>query len=100
MSSLVIVTNNVPRGFLYWTDLTEKEKKNFDYLKTEDDQMNATFFAYRGHVYDLGEFMRIENHSNHKMSKWDGYSSDSAFSGVLVKYTKDLDEVIVGRYMS
>ena len=84
-----IVTNNQPRDILTWYDLTPAERKEFDYLLKNDE----SFFRYKNWVYDLGEAMRIEN-----IGQWQGYYSETAFSGVLVRYTSDCEQVIVGQY--
>ena len=90
-----IVTNNQPRENLTWRQLTPAEQKEFDYF---DPSNIGSFFRYKGAVYDLGEFMRVD----HTVipDKWHGYASDSYFSGVLVRYTSDCEQVIVGRYYS
>ena len=85
-----IKTNNQPRDILSWHDLTPEEQKEFDYL--EDG--GGSFFRYKCCVYDLGEAMRIEC-----VAGWQGYYS-GAFSGVLIRYTSDCDQVIVGQYFS
>lgn len=95
MSSLTIKTNNVPRLLEYSYQLSAKELQDFDYLDA-DELAGRDFARYRGQVYDLGEFMRCP--ANSGMKGWDGYSSDSYFSGVLVKYCKDTDRVIMARY--
>jgi hypothetical protein len=87
-----IVTNNHPRTILSWYDLTPAEQKEFDYL----EEGEGSFFRYKNHVYDLGEFMRVDHTAI--SDKWKGYVSDSYFSGVLVRYTSDCDQVIVGQY--
>lgn len=108
--TLIIRCNNVPRNVIYWHELSETEKKEFDYLVTENDDnaehgpMN-TFFRYKGNVYDLHEFMRIDKaiapHCQRPgWEKFDGYSSDSFFSGILVRYANDHESVIVGQYFS
>lgn len=94
-----IKTNNQPRDVLTWYDLTPAEQKEFDYL----DEGKGSFFRYKGLVYDLEEFMRIDaNISPHPQrdgwENWHGYASDSYFSGVLVRYTPDYEQVIVGMY--
>jgi hypothetical protein len=91
---LTIKTNNVPRDVLYWFDLSDKERKDFDYIK---DDESPTFFRYRGNVYDLGEFMR---HAFPDLSGWDGYSPDSYFSGVVVRFVDDYDRVVCGTYFA
>ena len=96
MSKPTIITNNLPRHTMDRYELTEKESAEFDYLPDGE----GTFFRYRGHVYDLGEFMRTDNHDS-PFAAWHGYSSDSYFSGILIKLPEDdCDSVIVGRYCS
>lgn len=85
-----IKTNNQPRNILSWYDLTPAEQKEFDYF----DPVNiGNFFRYKGNVYDIGEAMRIEG-----VAGWQGYYSGTAFSGVLIRYTSDCEQVIVGQY--
>lgn len=92
-----IRTNNKPRDILHAYQLTEKEITEFDYLEGERLEF-ASFFRYKGNVYDLGEFMLCPSGSH--IGKWDGYHSDSAFSGILIKYCNDFEQVIVGQYFS
>lgn len=94
---LEIITNNQPRQLIYGHELTEKEKEDFDYL---DDIDGHDFFRYKGQVYDPCEFMRIENHPDSDFNSWQGYSSDTFFSGIVLKYNDDMESVIVGRYYS
>ena len=91
-----IICNNKPRHVLTWYDLTDFEQSNFDYLDSDDAQANASFVRYRGWVYDLGEFMRTPD----DLKPFDGYASDSFFSGVLCRFVDDGDSVIMGRYYS
>ena len=72
-------------------------RREFDYL-SEDEFDEREFFKYRGVWYDIGEFMRIGDNSPFG-NNWDGYSSDSYFSGVVVKNCYD-GNVIVGSYFS
>ena len=96
---VTIKTNNAPRHTLDWRDLTPKEQAEFDYLDSDDREYCAIFVRYRGWVYDLGEFMRVD--SNTALAGWHGYSSDSFFSGVLIRYVdSDADSVIMGTYYS
>ena len=91
-----IRTNNKPRHIVYGFELSDKEKQAFDYLANDLD--DASFFRYKGQVYDLGEFMRIEENS--PLSGWHGYASDSFFSGLVVKYCNEYESVTVGQYFS
>ncbi len=108
MSDTVTVrTNNVPRETIEGWQLSEKERKDFDYLDweaIEDGRDSATFFRYKGDLYFLGDFMRWSATSTSDtpswMDSWDGYSSDSFFSGMLVRYGHSTESVVVGRYYS
>lgn len=98
---MAIVTNNQPRDIISWYDLTPAERKEFDYLPEGE----GSFFRYKNHMYDLGEFMHIDTNiaphpQREDWGKWHGYSSDSYFSGVLVRYALDNESVIVGSYYS
>jgi hypothetical protein len=102
---ITIRTNRQPRAILQRYELSQRESAEFDYLA--DDE--GTFFRYRGLVYDLGEFCRVIPQGSTRchptecddpaFSGWDGYMSDSFFSGVLVKFVDD-ESVIVGAYAS
>jgi hypothetical protein len=74
-------------------------RKQFDYLNDEEFE-NEDFVIYKGYTYGMCDFM--VNQTQFHMHGWDGYHSDSYFSGVLIKYVKDSDcnEVILGTYFS
>jgi len=108
-----ITTNNVPRDIIDAWQLSAKERKEFDYLDweaIERGEDSASFFRYRGELYDIGEFSRIIPPGSkrcHPMEcgspdfiGWDGYVSDSYFSGMLIKYVDNGERVIVARYCS
>ena len=108
MSELTIITNNHRRDIVYYWELTDKEREEFDWIK-EDRQDDYMFFRYKGNVYCLSDFMRmgyVGGYYNPVWAQWDGYSSDSFFSGILVKWPVeewgeiDTDHVIVGWYYS
>ena len=100
--SLTIRTNNVPRPIINAWELTPEERKEFDYLDweaIEDGRDSASFFRYRGELYDLSEFVRIVPqggdggpfaHYDHtgELSGWDGIRTDSFFSGIVVRYPR------------
>ena len=94
MSELTIRTNGQYRPVLCWENLTAKECAEFD----KEVFYNSSFFRYRGWVYTLDDFMRVGN--NALFTGWDGYHSDSFFSGVLVKYSSCGDAVKVATYLS
>ena len=92
MINIKIITNNKPRQLIYGYELTDKQKQDFDYITDIDSH---DFVKYKNNIYDLSEFMSIE--SIDSLKGWHGYSSDSYFSGTLVKYI-DNDTVIMGWY--
>ena len=97
MTNVTIYTNNVPRSILYGYELSPKEAAEFDYM---DDINDGSFFRYKGQVYDLSEFMRVSDTMGdcHEFKDWHGYQGYSFFSGILVKYTADNEQVIIGRW--
>ena len=100
-TSITVTTNNVPRLILEPYELTTSERRLFPYLDweaLEEGRESASFFRYRGEVYDLAEFMVWDNPSSPTRLGWNGFQSDTFFSGIVVKYCDDHDHVIVGRY--
>jgi hypothetical protein len=103
-NELTIKTNNIPRATLSGYELTPKEQAEFDYIEDLDSACGR-FARYKGWTYDLHEFMPTTDiPSGHKItpiSEWQGYHSDSFFSGVLINYVgDDCEEVIMGTYYS
>lgn len=86
-----IITNNVPRDFVCGYELTDAEKADFDYL---DDIDSHDFFRYRGIVYDPSEFMHTD-FAPDEIKAWDGFNTDTFFSGVAIRYTDDLEQIVV-----
>ncbi len=118
-ATMTIRTNNVPRDVIDAWELSPAERAEFDYLDweaIERGEDSASFFRYRGELYDLGQFSRIipagslRHHpmecDNPDFAGWDGYASDSFFSGLLIRWAKDdcgepdVERVIVGTYFS
>jgi len=100
---MTIKTNNVPRDVIDAYELTADERTQFDYLDwdaIEDGRDSASFFRYRGELHDLGEFERWDNPASPTRGHWDGFRSDSFFSGLVVRYCEDFEHVVVGLAMS
>ncbi len=91
--TVTIKTNNIPRAMVTGVHLNDREKAEFDYY-TNDELENALFFHYKGGVYDIGEFLLTPD----SLKPWQGYSSTSYFLGVVIRYTDDMESVIVGEY--
>lgn len=100
---LEITTNNVPRLILEPYELTPKEREDFDYLDwpaLERGEDSASFFRYKGELYDLAELELWDNPSSPtRGTAWDGMRADTYFSGIVVRYlADDHDRIVVGRY--
>ena len=94
-----ITTNNQYRPILHWDQLTEEEQ-NLRY-GMYDGIEESSFFEYKDCVYDLNDFLRVNDHLNgkgqqHDLYGWDGYYNESFFSSVVVKYSECGDSVRVG----
>lgn len=108
--TVTVVTNNHPRPLVDAWELTPAERETFDYLDwsaIERGEDSATFFRYRGELYDLGEFSRdygitrgagLPDH----LSTWHGYAADTFFSATVVRIVEMWDGpgVVVGRVYS
>jgi hypothetical protein len=99
---MTIKTNNVPRPLMHLGDFSEpiqlEIRKDYDWMDSQDIESNFGFFVYRGQVYHLQDFMRVTDVSDPSFSGWDGYTSDTVWSGTLVKLTEDCGFVVVGRF--
>ncbi len=96
--SLRIVTNSHPRDVVDAWELPQSARAEFDYLDwdaLERGDDSASFVKYRGEWYDLGDVMRAEG-SIAKLG-WDGFNSDSFFSGIAFRYVDNCERVIVAR---
>ena len=94
-----IITNHHYRPILHWSDLTEEEQ-NFRY-GMYDDIEESLFFEYKDCLYDLNEFLRVnEQRGKGILKDWDGYHNESFSSSVLVKYDDSFESVKVGLALS
>jgi hypothetical protein len=97
MANVTITTNRVPRHLIALCELTEVEQALFDYYIDAEESSTPRIFRYRGSLYDVHEFMRV---TSGDLKGWDGYHSETFFSGVVIKLVNDGDEVVVGSYCS
>ena len=99
MSEIRIITNGHERPVINWWDLSPAERRELDYI-TDDRRDEFYGFRYRGTVYDLAEFSYSRGGVGQladALTGWDGFKSDSYFSGVAVRYADDsYDYVVVG----
>lgn len=100
--AITVTTNNVPRDVIDASELSAAEREVFDYLdwpSIEEGSESASFFRYRGIIYELGGFMATSTLGTpNAFGKWDGYQSDSFFSGIVVRYVEEFERVVVGTY--
>jgi hypothetical protein len=94
------ITNGQWRDFVYRSDVPAKIlSQQFDHL--EEENSFDGFFCYRGHWYHLSDFMRSEtNMFGDAPFKVDGYASDSYFSGVVIRISRDGEQYKVATYLS
>ena len=101
---LTIKTNHVPRDIVEAYELTETERAEFDYLDwpaIERGEDSASFIRYKGVTYDLVDFRTTSGLPEFSpLTKWDGFQSDSFFSGIVVKFCNDFEQVIVGTFFA
>ena len=100
-----IITNNQPRDLMHLCDFStadqEKIREQYDWMNPEDIEYNYGFFKYRGQFFHLTDFIRTPSESISELQHWEGYSTDSYFSGTVVRFVEnDCDRVVVGRYYS
>ena len=79
--------------FIYWYDLTDEQKKDFDYLETEEEQ--ATFVQYdffnqdneyvRTEVYSLDNFVRLNTFAPDIFKGFHGCHGTSYSTGMLIE---------------
>ena len=103
MADLTIITNHVPREILDGWQLSPAERETFEYLDwdaIEEGADSASFFRYKGELYDLGDIPAVDRRPGFagQFQDWDGIATDSFFSGILVRYCEDHESVVVGRF--
>lgn len=101
--AFTIITNNVPRDIVYAHDLPVDARAEFDYVDwnaVENGEESGSFARYKGTWYDLNDLERVTSNGVPALfGGWDGYVSDTFFSGILVRYADEhYESVVFGRY--
>lgn len=94
-----ITTNNVHRDITEAHELTPSEREQFDYLNwaaIDDGTDSARFVRYKGFLYDLGEFMA---NVSDEYGEWHGVHTDSAFTGLLLRFVEDGERCVIARVL-
>ena len=95
-----ITTNGQARDLISAFELNTaqytKLRAEFDYLDDQDFE-SAMFFEYKGQIYCLADFIRLDSYIP---GNWQGVMNDTYFSGILVKIVDSCQSVIVASYCS
>jgi hypothetical protein len=93
---ITIKTDHKWRDLVYRQDVPAKLLTNeFDYQNPEE--AIDGFFCYRGVWYHLDAFVPIEHA---ELKGWSAYCGDSYFSGVVIKLSRDGEQIKIGTYFS
>lgn len=89
---LRITSNHIPRPLWSFYDMPKRAQDDHDYVREQERYDDAArFFEYRGNWYDIYEFMHAD-----RVEGWDAYFTDSFFSSILIRFTEDNEQVVVG----
>ena len=106
-----IYSNYHKRELQYLFELDPKDqeivKERFDWMDGETLDCEQ-FVRYRGEWYGLCDFMAVHNtfynpNPPQWLKRWDGYLTDSFFSGVVIRYVRDDwddDKIQIGMFIS
>jgi len=98
-----IITDHKWKQFKYGYEVPKSVLNDYDHL--EEGEAYDGWILYRKRWYHVSDFMSCHNeiHSpNNPFRKfgYDGYLSDSFFSGVLIKLSDDNETYKIGTYIS
>ena len=96
---LKIITDNKWKNFKYGNEV-DSRKDYADYDHLSEDEKYDRWIIYRKSLYHLSDFLRINSNSPFNSKKWEGYLSDSFFSGILIKVSQDGEQYKIALYMS
>lgn len=89
-----ITTNNQQRAIMFWHDLPASAQDEYESIS----DTGSSFFKYKGNYYAFDDFSGCKDDG--PFDGWNGYISETAFSGVVVRYCDDWnnDSVIAGSF--
>lgn len=99
-----IKTDHKPREILFGFQLTDAERKEFDYIDSSEIASwdDAEFVRYKGRLYDLHDTEPGPGSSGmpDELKEWGAYVPDTYFSGVVFRFVEVDGEycVIAGTY--
>lgn len=90
MPDITIRSNFHKIDILAGWQLSNKEKRQFYYYSSLSDLHEASFFRYRGRVYDMEEFSIFQDANRPDAFKnWEAYSNDTYSSGLVIRFAPD-----------
>jgi len=94
-----IITNNAERQFLTSFEVPVSVLADYDHLNVCDH--TDGWIKYRNTYYHLSDFIGTSNGRNDCMwfAGWHGYTSDSAFSGVVIQLSDDCETYRIATYI-
>lgn len=101
LKGIKIVGDNKWRNILYGYELPKKWRKEFDWIKSDEEYDTSVFVKLPGkrvRYYALSEMMVAPK--EFKDIGWDGYLNDTYFSGILIKVSSDGDRYKIGTFYS
>lgn len=77
---------------IYGWQLSDKEKREFNYYSSLSDLHEASFFRYKGRVYNIEEFSIFQDKDRPDVfKKWEAFSNDCFRSGLVIRYAPNTD---------
>lgn len=92
-----VTWSNTWQEIKYSHEVPKKVLDDYDWL--EEDEKSYGWIKCQNTWYHLSDFLSVDK-NNPFTGEWDGYHSDSYFSGNLLKFSDCGDAVIVGSYYS
>lgn len=106
VKDVTIIGNNHEHNVLSFYELPKKYQKimidiyhggySSDMEKVMEYLNECSYVVYRKYVYNLSDTMRYSG----DLGKYDGYNSDTFFSGQLFKYSEDCEQVFCFSFYS
>ena len=93
--NLTIITDHKWKEFKYGHELPKKWRKEYDWMD-EDEFNNSEFIMHKKWATPISEFMTIKHNS--ELKDWDAYSSDTMFSGLVIRINESRDMYQIGSY--
>jgi hypothetical protein len=92
-----LITDNKWKHFTYGYDVPKKVLKDYDHL--DSSESTDQFLNYHGVWYHLSDFLYIDHAESVPLRVWDGYYSESAFSAVVIRVSRDCESYQIGRFI-